>query len=530
MALVVLGGAGVSTGALVAVETNEMRYAGQLMDRYADQITDAAQEQIDRYGDTLTDLAYSVGAQPDLTSDTFARITAGLSAGRMPGAATVGFVVASTTAQVPAVQRYWRGQGVAGLTLRPAQGRTDHRFLVFDKALDDQDAAGADISASLPALTVLETARHSGRLAASAPYRLFRDQRLPVDQRQMSVTLAAPVYTGPGGTTFSGWMIMGLRGQDLLARAFLDHGQNAVRVSLADPAGTVLTSVAPGSDIGHAELDRTGRITVGQRRWEITMRPSSRLIAATDRGMEWLTTAAGSALTLLLGVMTAVLSGSRNRALEKVDRATAELRRDIQRRERVEAELREHKEQLQHLAFHDPLTGLANRALFYDRLTRALAAHTRDARIFAVMFIDLDGFKEINDECGHHAGDAVLRTTAARLRVGLRQGDTVARFGGDEFAVLLEDLSGPSDARPTAARVIAALREPIDIVGGRRVRVSASVGIAVNDPGGTADDVLRQADLAMYAAKSHGKNRYAEAWQDVAFHSGRSHGTPKAID
>jgi diguanylate cyclase (GGDEF)-like protein len=160
--------------------------------------------------------------------------------------------------------------------------------------------------------------------------------------------------------------------------------------------------------------------------------------------------------------------------------------------------------ELRYRAFHDPLTGLPNRALFQEKLRQAVRAHADQARPFAVLFLDLDGFKSVNDEVGHDVGDRVLRTVAERLRSIVRGEDTVARFGGDEFAVLLD-----SHGDPTALgdRLLAAVAEPLRL-GPRSYSVSASAGLVVArstdaalDPG----ELLRNADEAMYGAKSAGK-------------------------
>ena len=156
-------------------------------------------------------------------------------------------------------------------------------------------------------------------------------------------------------------------------------------------------------------------------------------------------------------------------------------------------------DQLAHQAFHDPLTGLANRALFYDRVTHALELGQREGRAVTVLFLDLDGFKEINDTLGHAEGDHLLRMVANRMRACARATDTVARLGGDEFAVLVEDTAV---ARSTE-RLIDRLREQLAFpftLAGYEVRISASVGSA-SSIGGEVDEVLRHADVAMYAAK-----------------------------
>jgi diguanylate cyclase (GGDEF)-like protein/PAS domain S-box-containing protein len=168
---------------------------------------------------------------------------------------------------------------------------------------------------------------------------------------------------------------------------------------------------------------------------------------------------------------------------------------------------RELEEQLEHQAFHDTLTGLANRALFLDRVEHALARGTRGGETVAVLFLDLDDFKTINDSLGHGSGDRVLVAVAARLEQLLRPGDTIARLGGDEFAILLEDAS-VEDAIRVVERILGSLEEPIG-QDSKSILVRASLGIAVaDDPRLDAADLLRNADVAMYAAKARGKGRF----------------------
>jgi diguanylate cyclase (GGDEF)-like protein/PAS domain S-box-containing protein len=181
--------------------------------------------------------------------------------------------------------------------------------------------------------------------------------------------------------------------------------------------------------------------------------------------------------------------------------ATLVVAQDVTARKALEAELA-------HQALHDPLTGLANRALFLDRLGHALARIDGRGGGLAVLFLDLDDFKYVNDSLGHRAGDRLLVEVAARLLAGLRPGDTVARLGGDEFTVLLEDLAEPEEARRVAERLADGLRPPFRL-DGRDVFVSASIGIAGPSAGAQADDLLRLADVAMYEAKHRGKARYA---------------------
>ncbi|MES3035999.1 MAG: EAL domain-containing protein [Gemmatimonadota bacterium] len=162
------------------------------------------------------------------------------------------------------------------------------------------------------------------------------------------------------------------------------------------------------------------------------------------------------------------------------------------------------EEHLRHQALHDPLTGLGNRALFQDRVAHALARAERSNDEVAVIFLDLDNFKEINDSLGHAAGDAVLVQTANRLRTCLRDSDTAARFGGDEFALLLEQTRGEGEVMDVADRISAALSRPLQVEG-KDADLNASIGIARAQPSQSADEVLRNADVAMYHAKARGK-------------------------
>ena len=162
---------------------------------------------------------------------------------------------------------------------------------------------------------------------------------------------------------------------------------------------------------------------------------------------------------------------------------------------------REAEEQLRHQAFHDPLTGLANRALFTDRVQHALVVRSGNA---AVLFLDIDDFKAVNDGLGHLAGDSLLRAVGVRLRASLSASHTVARMGGDEFAILVERTDAAAAALDAAERITAALQTPFDL-DGREVFITASVGIAV---GADAEELLRCSDVAMYGAKASGKAQY----------------------
>jgi diguanylate cyclase (GGDEF)-like protein/PAS domain S-box-containing protein len=176
--------------------------------------------------------------------------------------------------------------------------------------------------------------------------------------------------------------------------------------------------------------------------------------------------------------------------------------RDVTERTRLEAELT-------YQAFHDSLTGLANKALFTDRLNQAVARMERTRKPIAVMFLDLDNFKTVNDSLGHATGDELLRSVAEVLLGCIRQADTAARLGGDEFAVLIEYIEGHSDIVKLAERILTALRRPVTLES-TEVVATASLGITFGVPGSSGEQLLRNADLAMYMAKERGKNCYEE--------------------
>jgi diguanylate cyclase (GGDEF)-like protein/PAS domain S-box-containing protein len=167
------------------------------------------------------------------------------------------------------------------------------------------------------------------------------------------------------------------------------------------------------------------------------------------------------------------------------------------------------EENIKRLARYDPLTGLANRTSLFEHVEQSIARARRHARPFALLFIDLDRFKDVNDAFGHGTGDEVLRTMARRVGLAIRAGDTAARIGGDEFVVLAEELSSAAVVADFAQRLLEALAEPI-VLQGKEFRVGASIGIAISPADGEdAATLLKKADMAMYRAKEAGRNGYA---------------------
>ncbi|HET7465334.1 MAG TPA: diguanylate cyclase [Candidatus Dormibacteraeota bacterium] len=176
--------------------------------------------------------------------------------------------------------------------------------------------------------------------------------------------------------------------------------------------------------------------------------------------------------------------------------------RDITARKELEAELA-------HLALHDPLTGLANRTLFFDRLHQAMRQARRDRKQVGLVMLDLDHFKDVNDAFGHQTGDEVLRRLAVRLRAGLRSTDTVARLGGDEFAWVLPNIGGRQAAMVMMVKLLRAVPSRVT-VGRRPIEVGVSAGLALfPDDGDDVDTLMRVADVELYAAKRHAPTKDA---------------------
>jgi len=174
------------------------------------------------------------------------------------------------------------------------------------------------------------------------------------------------------------------------------------------------------------------------------------------------------------------------------------------------------REEIERLAFHDSLTGLPNRASFLESVAQAIARAAPERRLLALLYLDLDDFKPVNDALGHAAGDALLIAVAERLRGAMRRTDAVARLGGDEFAVLVTDLSDPAVAAGLAEKLVARIGQPY-VLRGQPIRIGASVGIAMYPRhGATVDALLRHADAAMYAAKAGGRRQYRFYEPDIS--------------
>ncbi|HVB92324.1 MAG TPA: EAL domain-containing protein [Acidimicrobiales bacterium] len=240
--------------------------------------------------------------------------------------------------------------------------------------------------------------------------------------------------------------------------------------------------------------------SAGAGQWTLIVQPTQPLSGSFASTVPWLLLIGGLVSALLAAAVVEIVLRRRDFAMMLVDERTRELRTSLHNLEHAQKELR-------YQAFHDALTKLPNRVLLIDRLTQALGRSQRKLVGTAVVFLDLDRFKRVNDSLGHPAGDRLITAVAERLGVALRQGDTVARLGGDEFVVLCEELVDQSDATFVAQRMADCLVDPFDIEG-HHIEITASFGISYSPSSADSPmDMLREADLAMYQAKERGRNR-----------------------
>jgi diguanylate cyclase (GGDEF)-like protein len=332
-------------------------------------------------------------------------------------------------------------------------------------------------------------AANGARLMASRDSGAVSVDPVRVDGGRDQMSIETPIYAG-GGTpptlagrrrAFAGWLGTSIEPSLLLRTESLDH-HVTVAMRYRHDGRDVVFSV--GTPRRHA---RTVTRELGGG-WVAVMTapvvPASILTRADPRAI----LVVGLLLNLLLGFLLLVLTSGRTRALRLVAERTGELR---------------------HQALHDGLTGLPNRDLIVDRVDRALVRARRQETAIALMFLDLDGFKDVNDTYGHAAGDHLLKAVSARLTATLRESDTVGRLGGDEFVVLVEGDGLDQGPEVVATRILAALSEPLPLDGhdGLTLAMRASIGIVVGLRE-TAGEMLRDADVALYEAKNRGKNRH----------------------
>ena len=332
----------------------------------------------------------------------------------------------------------------------------------------------------------LATARLEGETAVALRTAVTANDLVPTpvfrvgEERRMGFALAVP------GTTL---LVYAERALTDPARprpvtsdaAFSDLNGTLYASDRPDPDQLVLSSGTPGA--GARQI--TQPVRAGSASWSLVVSARRPLLGSVAESTPRLFLGSGLLIAVLVSGLVEVLARRRRYAMALVA-------------ERTEA--------LREAAVHDALTRLPNRNLLVDRLQQALARQLRVGRSVALLFLDLDRFKLLNDSRGHAIGDQVLVIVAERLQAVVRPSDTVARFGGDEFVIVCEDVDGVADATHLAERIVGALEAPFPVEGGE-VFLSASLGVSMAGAGSSAEELLRDADAAMYRAKEQGRSR-----------------------
>ncbi|MGH8435732.1 MAG: diguanylate cyclase domain-containing protein, partial [Pseudomonas sp.] len=311
----------------------------------------------------------------------------------------------------------------------------------------------------------------------------------------------------------SGWVVASLRINKLMASLYGERAGSA-QIKIYDGVrmaeqSLLYDSTRVASISERARSEAVEYLEVAGRTWALELRAVPELDWPISKDSSRLISFAGIALSLLLTLLTWVLATGRSRALALAREMTQELR---------ESETR-----LRHQAEHDALTGLPNRAMFGEHLTHALAQARRNKSRLALMFIDLDKFKPINDTLGHHVGDALLQVVAQRLQGCVRESDIVGRLGGDEFVVLLPAVESEHDALRVAEKIRESLNQSFELEGEPPLSISSSTGIALYPEHGSDEvQLVKNADAAMYQAKDGGRNRVQLYRTKVAEHLGKA--------
>ena len=392
-------------------------------------------------------------------------------------------------------------------------------LVAYRNALDEQlSALGAD---DLPRAAVLEAQMVDPTRDAFRRVRLATESRLETSATESATAADIGTMTSLLSSAILASLLFrrwerarrraaflvgeqhGLRESEARFRGLVQHSSDLIAMVRRD--GT-LAYVSPSAELllGHSSASLVGRAAADLIHPADQPKLAELLATRTDwlsgRSMEW--RLATSPAEAQLGTGWRVFESIASPANPDDPASPIILNsRDVTDRHRLE-------ESLRHQARHDGLTGLANRGSLIEAIDRALARAARNGTTVALLFIDLDAFKDINDTTGHLAGDGALAEIGARMKRSVRADAVVARLGGDEFAILLEDLAGPEGAIAVAERVRQAIERPLRI-GGTEYRVSASTGIAIRtDATPTADDLLAAADRAMYAAKRAGGSRH----------------------
>ncbi|MDA8295182.1 MAG: EAL domain-containing protein [Actinomycetota bacterium] len=453
---------------------------------------------IERDQDYMATLRSLFSQFPGITNRQFARWSAGLrTASRYPGDIGYGYIELVRRADLPRFRAEIAadpplGHTPAPFSILPGGSRPTYclmrlaagaRFVIERQALSFDYCFPSPLS---PFHASFPLAVRRGALAAAGPISMFPDVFFMVEPVFAGATV--PKSVAARQRALRGWAVGTFSASATVTPALRGQQHLAVRLRFLVPGERPITLATLGGHPRGRHLALADPAGAGAS-WQVVVTggPGSGALgdALTIGGLVL-------GLTVVLALLVLQLIRSRTRALTLVDERTGELR---------------------HQALHDSLTGLPNRALVVDRAEQMLARAQREDVATGILFVDLDNFKDINDSFGHQRGDELLQAVARRLVAVVRPSDSVGRLGGDEFVVLVEDRSVDEASALVAGRILEALREPFELEGlaGVKLAVRASVGVAFSKAG-SAEELLRDADVALYQAKQAGGGRY------VVFH------------
>ncbi|GAA3448120.1 sensor histidine kinase [Planomonospora venezuelensis] len=393
----------VTTVAAGALAEAQRREAAGRMDRHLEVVRTVIAAEAHRRVELLGHLASAVGTQANLTAEDFDALTFRLAYRGLAGVSEVGFVVSADDENVQALQQLWRDRGATGLTLRPVRA-DEHRLVVLTRSLDGLSTAlGLDLAAAPEPSQAMDASRRSGQVTASHAYVLLRDRALPIARQRASFVLAAPVY-GSAGTPDSGllrgWLLMGVRGSDFVNGILQQVSQGLLNVTLTDVSvpgqERRLADMHTGEPLADTRLHRETTIDAAGRRWKLEIRPTTRFASAGDDHLHQVVLGFGALASVLLAGLILVLVTSRNRALARVEQATAALQADIEQRRQVEIRLREREAELEGFA--------------------AVAAHDLKSPLTVVA-----GYCELVEDHLSERSDPQVNTWLSRVRAGTRR-------------------------------------------------------------------------------------------------------------
>lgn len=419
----------------------------------------------------------------------------------------IGFIQWTTRRDLPELIREQQRSGIADFRVRPEGDRDFYAPVVQMELLSGNShlVLGIDPYANAERRSAMERARDSGDAKITGKVELIIPDEKSA-QTAPGFLMFLPVYAkghahetqAERRTALIGWVVAPLRISKLMASLYGTHASSVpIRIyeGVKMDRQSLLYDSTQNSGRNYSERsDAVEYLEVAGRTWTLEMLGEQQRERPISKDNSGLIAGAGIALSLLLTALTWVLVSVHSRAVE--------LAREMTR------ELRDSETRLRHQAEHDALTGLPNRALFNDHLTHALAQARRNRARLALMFLDLDRFKPINDTLGHHVGDALLQVVAERLQHCVRESDIVGRLGGDEFVVLLPVIDTTDDALVVAEKIREALNQPFELGCGEPLNLSSSTGIAIFPEHGEDElQLTKNADTAMYLAKDQGRNR-----------------------